>query len=275
MSLSKANKALVRAKWGDELYDAIIAAENVIVTDGGVEKSLADVLLTLALKTEIPTDNSQLANGAGYQNAQQVVDAINSKIASVYKPGGSYAFAELPALTAANEGKVYNVTDAFTTTEDFLEGAGKKHKAGADVAIVAVEEEVEGETTTVYKYNVFANFVDLSGYIAKISGGTAGNLVKQTADGSIEDAGIAYGDVVTKVANPTDGDIAGLDSNGKLTDSGIAASAVSSHMGDTTKHITAAERTAWNGKAKLYVGATQPQDMQNGDIWFQTLSDSE
>ena len=48
MALSKANKAIFRAKYGDQLYEAMIAAENVIVTeDGGSEVSLADKLAAI------------------------------------------------------------------------------------------------------------------------------------------------------------------------------------------------------------------------------------
>lgn len=50
-----------------------------------------------------------------------------------------------------------NVTDEFTTTDDFLEGAGQKHPAGTNVAVVQSGEE--------YKYDVLAGFMDLSGYV--------------------------------------------------------------------------------------------------------------
>jgi hypothetical protein len=278
MAISKADKALIRAKYGDQIYDAIIAAENVVVTDSGEEKWLSDVLATLALKTSIPTNNNQLTNGAGYQTSSDVASAINAKIASVYKPGGSVAFASLPALSADNEGYIYNITDDFTTTADFLEGEGKKYKAGADVGIVAVKN---GDSTE-YKYNVFANFVDLTGYVEKVSGATAGNLPKLKADGSIEDSGIDASKVLTehqdisgkadKVTGATSGDLAGLDANGNPTDSGIKASDVSAHLSDTDKHASADEKSAWNGKATLFVGATQPEGMKNGDIWFQTFT---
>lgn len=88
MALNKTNKALLRAKYGDQLYDAMIAVENVIVTDEGVEKSLADVILTLALKSEIPTNLNQLTNGPGYQTQSEVQTLINTAIGAVYKPAG-------------------------------------------------------------------------------------------------------------------------------------------------------------------------------------------
>ena len=65
-------------------------------------------------------------------------ETINNKIGSVYKVKGSLASASLTSelLTKANEGNVYNITDAFTTTALFIEGAGKKHNAGTNVVVV-------------------------------------------------------------------------------------------------------------------------------------------
>lgn len=69
-------------------------------------------------------------------------EAIDNKISSVYKVKGSLPFASLTSalLVKANEGNVYNITDAFTSTADFVEGAGKKYSAGSNVVVV--------ETTT-------------------------------------------------------------------------------------------------------------------------------
>lgn len=193
-------------------------AKNV-TTKATIQNLTAELKATFAKKSHLPTRVSQLTNDNNYQTGAQVETSINAKLGSVYKPGPSVAFANLPALTAANEGFVYNITDAFTTTADFVEGAGKKHKAGADVGIV----NAGTAETPVYKYNVFANFTDLSGYMEKISGGTSNALVKQDANGQVIDTGIDASDVVTKVSGATAGNFAGLDANGKLIDSGKKA----------------------------------------------------
>ncbi len=87
---------------------------------------------------------------------------IDEKIAAsttrVYKPSGSKAFEKLPALAAEELGKVYNVTNAFTTTENFLEGAGQKFPAGTNVACVDAGDGV-------YKWDALAGMVDLTGYV--------------------------------------------------------------------------------------------------------------
>lgn len=116
-------------------------------------------------KADIPTAVSALTNDANYQTGEQVAAAINAKVSSAYKAGGSVAFASLPELAEANLGLVVNVTDRFTTTDSFVEGAGKKHPAGTNVAVVAVIEGEGEAAVTTYKYDALAGFVDLSEYI--------------------------------------------------------------------------------------------------------------
>lgn len=91
--------------------------------------------------------------------------AKKADIASVYKPAGSTAFASLlENPTSEDVGKVFNVTDAFTTTEKFLEGAGKTHPAGTNVVVVAVSG---GEPDPDYKFDALAGMVDLTDYAKK------------------------------------------------------------------------------------------------------------
>lgn len=87
----------------------------------------------------------------------EMQSAINAAVSSVYEPKGSVAFASLPALAAGMVGDVYNVTDAFTTTASFVEGAGKKYPAGTNVVCVA-----DGDAQ---KWDVLSGMVDLSGYV--------------------------------------------------------------------------------------------------------------
>lgn len=95
--------------------------------------------------------------GRGYQNSAQVQAAINTAVASVYTPKGTSAFASLPTPSKALEGDVYNVSDAFTTTASFVEGVGHKYAAGTNVVVV--------NDRGVYKWDVLAGTVDLSGYV--------------------------------------------------------------------------------------------------------------
>lgn len=108
----------------------------------------------------VPTDNSQLTNGAGFQTASDVNAIVDNKLSSVYIAKGSVAFANLPSLEKAHLGWTYNVTDAFTTTANFVEGEGKSYPAGTNVTIVQ-------SATNTYKYDVLAGFVDTSGLLAE------------------------------------------------------------------------------------------------------------
>lgn len=124
-----------------------------VIKVNGTTQTITDKTVDIS----VPTNNNQLTNGAGYQTASDVNTAIDSKIGSTYKAKGSIAFANLPALQSTNEGNVYNITDAFTTTSDFVEGAGKNYPAGTNVVII-------NTTGTTYKYDVLSGFVDLSAY---------------------------------------------------------------------------------------------------------------
>lgn len=92
---------------------------------------------------------------SGLQTADQVQAAISSAITGVYTPKGSIAFASLPTAAAGNKGWVYNVSDAFTTTSAFVEGAGHSYGAGTNVVCV---DAGSGS----YKWDVLAGTIDLT-----------------------------------------------------------------------------------------------------------------
>lgn len=107
----------------------------------------------------IPTvDQTYSDTSANAQSGKAVKSAIDAAISSVYKPAGSVAFASLPTPAKSVEGNVYNITDAFTTTTDFVEGAGKSYPAGTNVVVI-------NTTGTTYKFDVLSGMVDLSGYV--------------------------------------------------------------------------------------------------------------
>lgn len=92
---------------------------------------------------------------SGLQTADQVQAAISSAITGVYTPKGSIAFASLPTAATGNKGWVYNVSDAFTTTAAFVEGAGHSYGAGTNVVCV---DAGSGS----YKWDVLAGTIDLT-----------------------------------------------------------------------------------------------------------------
>jgi hypothetical protein len=64
-----------------------------------------------------------------YQQAKDISEGLNGGL----QPHGTVAFADLPALADVNAGWMYNISDEFTTTDDFKEGAGNVIPAGANI----------------------------------------------------------------------------------------------------------------------------------------------
>lgn len=120
----------------------------------------------------VTLDSTSTAEGLGLAKSEKVAEDIqtakgemetyvDSKLSSTYKPAGSIdTIEQLPTLTAANLGKVYNVAASFVTTDNFIEGSGKDYPAGTNVVVVE-------QSTDVYKYDALAGFVDMSGYLEK------------------------------------------------------------------------------------------------------------
>lgn len=69
---------------------------------------------------------------AGWYDKEQV----DQLLVTLYKPAGSATLATLPVLSASVIGNVYNMTEEFDTTADFVEGAGKHYGVGSNVAVV-------------------------------------------------------------------------------------------------------------------------------------------
>lgn len=123
------------------------------------------------LKNEIEgkADAASTLSGYGITDAYTKAE-IDGKLSSTYKAGGTKTAAELTSalLVAANEGKVYSVRDALTTTADFVEGAGKTYGVGANVAVIeatpADNSDPETPVAATYKFDVLPGFIDLSGY---------------------------------------------------------------------------------------------------------------
>ena len=139
------------------------ATESYVDQNGGkIDKikvnNVEQTITNKSVNITVPEDLDDLTNTSSDPFVQQ--SDLDAAIVGALKPKGSVAFASLPALTAANLNNVYNVTDAFTTTADFVEGAGKSYPAGTEVAII----NNGTDASPVYKYSVYSGFIDLSNY---------------------------------------------------------------------------------------------------------------
>ena len=116
-------------------------------------KDYADTAESDAVSTSKTYTDEQLAAAKTELQAE-----ISTKISTAYKVKGSSAFASLPELSETEEGNVYNITDEFTTTANFVEGEGKKYPAGTNVVCI---EESEG----VFKWDVLPGFIDTDSFV--------------------------------------------------------------------------------------------------------------
>lgn len=170
------NKPTTVAGYG--ITDVEPGAEVNVQADWNASDTSSDAFIKN--KPSIPSKVSDLANDNNYQTADQVASAISGKadqattlsgygisdaytkaevdgkLTSTYRPQGSITFASLPTPSSDTLGFVYNVTDAFTTSTAFVEGAGKTYPAGSNVVVVQ-----SGDS---YAYDVQGGFYDLSPY---------------------------------------------------------------------------------------------------------------
>lgn len=154
----------------DELSERI---SNEYTRATGVESSLQAV--TTQNTTAIAAEVSRAT-----QAESALQNYVDQKVATTYKASGSIYFADLPALAESRQGNVYNIKDAFITTADFAEGAGKSYPQGTNVAIVGIEEGGE----IVYKYDVQAGFIDTSHFVSDTDYATTSNAGIVKPDGT-------------------------------------------------------------------------------------------
>lgn len=60
-------------------------------------------------------------------------ESISSSLSGALRPLGTLSFANLPSLSAVPEGGMYNISDQFATTSDFMEGSGLTIPAGSNI----------------------------------------------------------------------------------------------------------------------------------------------
>lgn len=110
-----------------QTYDDTVEAVAGIIAEGG-EPNVIEIVkvngtaLTpdsdKAVNVSVPTNNNQLTNGAGYQNASQVQTAINTAIAGI--TGISFEIVQTLPATGDN-GTIYLVPNSGTGTNIYDE----------------------------------------------------------------------------------------------------------------------------------------------------------
>lgn len=283
MALDKAQKAIFHGKYGDKLFGLLIAAEDVIVTEGGEEKSLADVLASIAssaltqtdidnrikaLVGELPAD-SEAANIVAHFTAE--ISGVSGKVDTLIGSDTGKSVRTIAGEVLANAN---NLTRQKVASKDAIDPSAE----GADKIIYMVPKSTAKNGDKFDEYMVIDGAVEkvgdwevnLGGYVKKVANPTAGNFAGLDADGNLIDTGKKPSDFVPAEAGK------GLSTNDydDAEKQAVANSkAVTDKLtnADVLKDISAEKVSAWDGKGTVYVSATQPANLKNGDIWLQTL----
>lgn len=114
--------------YADDAEDSKDLAEQA-VTDAQAQVTLANTARTGAETAE-----------DGAEHFYQETLAIAQALGSALIPRGTVEFANLPSVssTAVKDGYMWNISDSFTTTSDFVEGAGLSIPMGANVYKVTI-----------------------------------------------------------------------------------------------------------------------------------------
>lgn len=89
-----------------------------------------------AKASETNAKTSETSSAKSESEAQKYAEQakeISESLSGALRPLGTINFADLPSTADANSGDMYNITDQFTTTTDFKEGAGNIIPAGSNV----------------------------------------------------------------------------------------------------------------------------------------------
>lgn len=280
-----------------EETNATVTSINSKVTKNTTD--ITNLTTTVEGNTTNITKNTQdiAANTTAISNlSTSVEEQINTKIASAYKASGSVAdVASLPTASATTLGNVYNMTADFTTTDAFIDGAGKKFTAGTNVAVV----EIPGDPVT-YGYDVLSGLVDLTAYSTTeqmntaINTATSGvstdltNLTTRvtTAEESLNGLDADIQNMETQLANKAD--TSALSSY--LTTSAASTTYAPKASPALTGNPTAPTQTAGNnstriattafvqtalsnvsGGNKIVLSSSTPSGMSSGDLWMKII----
>ena len=250
---------------------------------------ITDLSTTIGNAIKDKADKATTLAGYGIADAytkDQTDSAISAALTSAFKPAGSAAsVSALGALDAAHEGFVYNMSAAFTTTADFVEGAGQKHKAGTNVGIV----NVGTAESPSYKYDCFSGFVDTSAYDTHIADSDIHvTAADKTAWNGKQDA---ISDLATIRSNASAGAAAktAVDAMGDIVSHDASEFAVAGHNHDsvyqakitssakldadlvadansTNKFVTASQISAWNNKQNALTFDSTPTENSTNPV---------
>jgi hypothetical protein len=249
MALSKAKKAVYRAKFGEEFFNLMIEAENVIIDDN---TSLADKLESMATSALTVEDvKKQIADIVGTlpegSEAKTIVEHFTTAVSGVS--------GKVNTLVGDDTGKsVRTIANEELAKQLIPEGASESLDTLQEIAawIQKHPEDASAMNTAISK-------------LEAIVAGIGGDGEKATVAAYVSDA----------IAALKIGDYA------KAADLTELAGRVDTLEGKAHEHsnkavlddIKTSDVSAWNAKSTVYVSKTQPSGMKSGDVWLQIFED--
>ena len=107
------------------------SASNASISETNAKKS-ADSASTSASSASTSAGNASESETNAKKYYEQT-KSISESFAGTLRPKGTVTFANLPSVSLAETGDMYNVSDEFTTTTDFAEGEGNTIPLGSNV----------------------------------------------------------------------------------------------------------------------------------------------
>lgn len=187
---------------------------------------------------------------------------ISASITGALKPCGTVTYVNLPSLSVALAGDMYNVSDAFTTTNDFKEGAGHHINAGAnvyktfdgkwDILAGTPVTGVKGDKEQNYRTgNINLTPANIGAVPTPATSGTNGQVLSTDGLGNTSwknvQGPLTFDDVPTQNSgNPVKS--GGVFSKiGDLTQTGLTGDSVAEQLGAVKDAITKVEAISGNG----------------------------
>lgn len=159
-------------------------------SDHTVTSRTEEILKNMVDGTEITVDPQSVV--------EYLLIQLNDKIGpggGALRPAGSKTFSQLGAPSEDQLGCIYNITDAFTTNEYFIDGAGTNCPAGTNVYGIVTKDPLTEED--VYYWDVFGAAVDLSDYVDKDMINAANGVAGLDENGQLDFSDVGV-DIITK-----------------------------------------------------------------------------
>lgn len=142
ISETNANASKIAANASADSASTSATTATQKASEASVSATEADAYATKAQSYTVggtgTRENEDIDNAKKYY---EQIKTISSSLKDALKPMGTIIFSDLPDLSTVSDGDMYNISDAFTTTENFKEGPGHTIPAGANIYKEATDDK--------------------------------------------------------------------------------------------------------------------------------------